>query len=60
MFTDLLEKTGIACVKVVEWSTREEKFVKWAGFARVASLVVSDKKTQDDHFPQFLSEPECN
>ncbi len=51
---NLLEKTGYAYRKCVEWSSRRDEFVKRAGFALMARLAVSDKKTEDREFIKFL------
>ena len=41
--------------KAMEWSSREEEFVKRAGFALMAALAVHDKKARDERFEIFLS-----
>jgi 3-methyladenine DNA glycosylase AlkD len=51
---NLFEKTGFAYKKALEWSTREEEFVKRAGFVMMARLAVSDKKAADEMFVQFF------
>lgn len=51
---NLFEKTGFAYQKGVEWSAREEEFVKRTGFVLMARLAVSDKKAKDDQFEAFL------
>jgi len=51
---NLFEKTGFAYQKAVEWSSREEEFVKRAGFVMMARLAVSDKKAGDKHFEGFF------
>lgn len=50
----LFDKTSYAYSKAVEWSTREEEFVKRAAFALMAWLPVHDKKADDEVFLQFL------
>lgn len=50
----LFDKTPFAYRKVVEWSAREEEFVKRAGFALLAYLAVHDKKREDEAFLAFL------
>jgi len=50
----LFDKTGIAYRKAVEWSAREEEFVKRAGFALMAYLAVHDKRAPDAAFERFL------
>jgi len=51
---NLFEKTAFAYQKCVEWSLREEEFVKRAGFVLMARLAVSDKKADDKQFEKFL------
>ncbi len=41
--------------KAVEWSSREEEFVKRAAFALMAALAVHDKKASDELFDPFLA-----
>jgi 3-methyladenine DNA glycosylase AlkD len=49
------EETPFAYQKAVEWSARDEEFVKRAAFAIVAGLAVHDKKADDSQFEQFLA-----
>ncbi len=51
----LFDKTTYAYKKAVEWSGREEEFVKRAGFVLMAWLAVHDKKSEDKDFLPFLS-----
>jgi len=51
---NLFARTPFARRKCVEWSAREEEFVKRAAFALMARLAVSDKRAPDDIFEQFL------
>jgi len=51
---NLFDKTSLAYRKAVEWSRRDEEFVKRAGFALMACLVVHDKKADDRQFERFL------
>lgn len=51
---NLFEKTRFAYRKCVEWSARDEEFVKRAGFVLMARLAVSDKKAADKPFERFL------
>lgn len=51
---NLFEKTKFAYQKAIEWSSRDEEFVKRAGFVLMARLAVSDKKADDKQFEQFL------
>jgi 3-methyladenine DNA glycosylase AlkD len=50
----LLDRTPVAYEKAVEWSGREEEYVKRAGFALMAYLAVHDKKAPDEKFLAFL------
>ena len=51
---NLLRNTRFAYVKAAEWSSREQEFVKRAGFVLMACLVVSDKKEDNTKFEKFL------
>ncbi len=51
---NLFDKTPHAHRKAVEWSRRDEEFVKRAGFALMAVLSVHDKKAKDEAFAPFL------
>ena len=50
----LFRKTAFAYKKVLQWSQREEEFVKRAAFTLIATLAVHDKKQPDDKFEQFF------
>jgi 3-methyladenine DNA glycosylase AlkD len=50
----LFDRTPFAWAKVVEWSSREEEFVKRAAFAMMASLAVHDKAASDEAFIELL------
>lgn len=50
----LFDKTPFAHAKAVEWSARDEEFVKRAGFALMAALSVHDKDSPDEAFRAFL------
>ena len=52
--SNLFDKTALAYQKAIEWSAREEEFVKRAGFVLMATLAVHDKKAEDRAFLQFL------
>ena len=52
--SNLFDKTPFAYRKVIEWSNREEEFVKRAGFVLMATLSVHDKKADDKKFEQFF------
>ncbi len=50
----LFERTKYAYQKVIDWTKREEEYVKRAGYVLIARLAVSDKKADDDVFISFL------
>jgi 3-methyladenine DNA glycosylase AlkD len=50
----LFDKTASAWNKAVEWSRRDEEYVKRAGFVLMASLAVHDKEAPDGRFESFL------
>ena len=50
----LFDKSKYPYAKAVEWSSREEEFVKRASFALMASLAVHDKVASDAKFEKFL------
>jgi 3-methyladenine DNA glycosylase AlkD len=51
---NLFKKTPHARKKALEWSCRQEEFIKRAGFTLMACLAVSDKKANDAEFERFL------
>lgn len=51
---NLFDKTPFAIEKATEWATRDEEFVKRAGFALMAWLAVHDKGTPSKVFLEFL------
>ena len=51
---NLFDRTGFAYLKAIEWSSREEEFVKRAGFALMAVLASHDKKAGDEAFLKFF------
>jgi len=51
---NLFRKTPYAYRKAIEWSGRNEEFVKRAGFALMATLAVHDKGQSDAVFQEFL------
>ena len=51
---NLFKKTKFSYQKVVEWSSREELFVKRAGFVLMACLAAGDKTAADNQFIVFL------
>jgi 3-methyladenine DNA glycosylase AlkD len=52
--SSLFDKTPFAYDKAVEWSGRDEEFVKRAGFVLMAVLAVHDKSAPDDALRQFF------
>lgn len=52
--SDIFLKSKFAYKKAVEWSSREEEFVKRAAFSLIARLAVRDKKAEDKKFKRFL------
>lgn len=52
---NLFDRTGFAYPKAIEWSSREEEFVKRAGFALMAVLAFHDKKAGDEAFLNFFT-----
>jgi len=53
--SNLFDKTKFAYEKAIEWSYREEEFVKRAGFVLMACLSVHDKKAKNEEFIGFFS-----
>lgn len=47
-------KTEFAYKKILEWSARDEEFIKRAGIVLIAWLAVHDKKADDERIAQFL------
>ena len=47
---NLFEKVPLAWKKIIDWSEREEEFVKRAAFALMACLAWHDKKAKDEKF----------
>ena len=52
--SSLFDRTPYATWKAVEWSVREEEFVKRAGFVLMACLAVHDKKASNALFESFM------
>ena len=52
--SSLFDQTKFAYAKAVEWSKREEEFVKRAGFVLMAALSVHDKEAADSVFVKFF------
>ncbi len=51
---NLFSRTEYAMKKAIEWSEREEEFVKRAGFTLIACLSWRDKKIKDNDFDLFF------
>ena len=51
---NLFDRTENAHDKAIEWASRDEDFVKRAGFALMAALAWHDKEAEDDAFLRFL------
>ena len=51
---NLFDRTPYAYFKVLEWSTRQEEFVKRAAFTLMACLAVHDKQAGNERFLDFL------
>ena len=51
---NLFDRTPYAYAKALEWSNREEEFVKRAGYVLMAELAVHDKKAPDTSFLKFF------
>jgi 3-methyladenine DNA glycosylase AlkD len=52
--SDIFLRSKFAYKKAIEWSAREEEFVKRAGFSLMARLAVRDKKAENEQFEKFL------
>jgi 3-methyladenine DNA glycosylase AlkD len=52
---NLFDKHPLAYEKAVEWSQREEEFVRRAGFAMMAVLALHDKTADDSAFEPFFA-----
>jgi 3-methyladenine DNA glycosylase AlkD len=51
---NLFEKTPLAWKKILDWSKREEEFVKRTAFALIACLAWHDKEVGDEKFVKLL------
>ena len=51
--SNLFQKTPFAVQKALDWSNREETFVKRAGFVLMARIAVADKQAPDELFERF-------
>jgi len=52
---NLFEKNYLAWKKIVDWSEREEEFVKRTTFSLIACLAWHDKKASDEKFVELLT-----
>jgi 3-methyladenine DNA glycosylase AlkD len=52
---NLFEKNQLAWKKIIDWSEREEEFVKRTAFSLIACLVWHDKKASDEKCIELLS-----
>lgn len=48
--------TPFAWKKAVEWSKRDEEYVKRAGFSLMATLAVNDKESSDERFAELFEQ----
>jgi 3-methyladenine DNA glycosylase AlkD len=51
---NLFEKNQLAWRKIIDWSEREEEFVKRTAFSLIACLAWHDKKASDNKFIELL------
>ncbi len=51
---NLFQKTPLAWKKIVEWSEREEEYVRRAAYALIACLAWCDKTASDEKFLELL------
>jgi 3-methyladenine DNA glycosylase AlkD len=51
---NLFEKNQLAWTKIVDWSEREEEFVKRTAFSLIACLAWHDKKASDEKFIELF------
>ncbi|MCJ7669836.1 MAG: DNA alkylation repair protein [Dehalococcoidia bacterium] len=51
---NLFEKNQLAWKKIIDWSEREEEFVKRTAFSLIACLAWHDKKASDEKFIKLL------
>ena len=56
---NLFEKTPLAWKKILDWSEREEEFVKRTAFSLLACLAWHDKKTEDEKFIKLFPMIKC-
>ncbi len=51
---NLFDKLSISWKKAIQWTKRDEEFIRRAGFALMACLAWHDKKAKDKDFIKFL------
>jgi 3-methyladenine DNA glycosylase AlkD len=51
---NLFEKSELAWKKIIDWSEREEEFVKRTAFSLIACLAWHEKKASDEKFVELL------
>jgi 3-methyladenine DNA glycosylase AlkD len=51
---NLFERNQLAWKKIIDWSAREEEFVKRAAFSLIACLAWHDKKASDEKFIELF------
>jgi len=51
---NLFDKSPLAWKKIIDWSERDEEFVKRAAFSLIACLAWHDKKSEDERFTRLL------
>ncbi len=51
---NLFEKAPLAWKKIIDWSSREQEFVKRTAFSLIACLAWHDKKTEDEKFIELF------
>ena len=52
--SSLFDRTALAWEKAVEWTARDEEFMKRAGFVLMAALAVHDKSAPDERYVALL------
>jgi len=52
---NLFDRLPFSYAKALEWSTRQETFIKRAGFVLMATLAVHNKHMSNDQLEQFLT-----
>ena len=52
--SNLFDRSAFAVKKAFEWSSRDEEFVRRAGFVIMSALAVHNKKLPDEQFIEFL------